>query len=78
MSEMVTMYKTDEGKLYATKAEADLNEAKEELLGYVDRFPIHGNVDGCTIYGDLFSQWLKDNPRIYIQLLPEEHNDGRS
>jgi len=78
MSKQVVMWETENGERYATKEEADHKEQKNELKGYIDRYPIYGNSDGCTVYGEGFETWLDDNPRIFVQLLPEEHNDDRS
>ena len=72
MSEQVTMWKAEDGKLFESEDLADLYNVKAELIGYVDNYPIHVPIEGMNVYGPEFQSWLDDNPRIFIKLLSEE------
>ena len=65
----VMVYEASDGTQHATHDAAVYHEQQSDLQSYIDENPIYstGSVDGHE-----FSCWLKENPRIYVQLLPEE------
>ncbi len=74
MSIKVTVWKAKDGKIFDSKIEADHYEILAKLFNYISDHPIYGFTDGCKIDGETFGRWLKENPRIYIQLLADEEN----
>jgi len=63
------VYEASDGTQHATHDKAVYHEQQADLQSYIDENPIYsaGSVDGYE-----FMSWLKENPRIFVQLLPEE------
>lgn len=76
MVEKVTRYLTRHGTLCNSQDEAELLEAKQDLLAYVDENPIFGNSAGCKVDGKSLWFWLEENPRAHFILLPEPKDES--
>ncbi len=73
MSEEITVWKASDGSTFNSKIEADHHEIQLDIFNYISDNPIYTITNHIT--GNEFNKWLKDNPRIFIQLLPEENDD---
>ncbi|MCP4495054.1 MAG: hypothetical protein GY820_48305 [Gammaproteobacteria bacterium] len=71
MVKKITLHEASDGIQHTTHDAAVYHEELAVLRDYVDenRIYIRGSrsVDGAD-----FTDWLEDNPRIYIRLLPTE------
>jgi len=70
MIKKVTMYEASDGTQHTSKDAAIWHEQQIDLQSYIDENPIYGT-GGYSDGKDLMI-WLKDNPRVFIKLLPEE------
>ncbi len=70
MAKMIKVYETSDGALHRSRDAATQHEELLALEAYVDANRIYASID--TVDGAEFMEWLKENPRIHIQLLPEE------
>ena len=66
-----TMYKASDGSYHESRDAAVFHEQQIDLESYLNENPIYGNT-GSSVDGQNFMAWLTENPRIYIQLLPEK------
>ena len=71
MITQITMYQTTDETQFSNRRLAEAYEDTQEMLKYVDEHPIHTDWEP-TADGSNLKDWLKDNPRIHIILLPEE------
>ncbi len=71
MVKKVTVYETSDGIQHISRDAAVYHEELIELQAYVDENRIYiggsSSADGAD-----FMDWIKDNPRIYVRLLPTE------
>ena len=66
----ITMWTARDGTSFDTEAFAIQYEIRLDLIEYIDENPIYSS-GSQKINGKDFLEWIGDNPRIYIQLLPE-------
>ena len=64
------MWEATDGSLHATEGLAEQASNLADLQDYVDEHPLM-SVGGDRIDGADLVLWMKENDRIYIQLLPE-------
>ncbi len=69
MAKMIKVYETSDGAHHRSRDAATQHEELIELESYVNENRIYTNTE--VIDGTEFIEWLKENPRIHIQLLPE-------
>ncbi len=72
MTKMITVYETSDGAHHRSRAAADRHDELIELEAYVNENRICNFTNAEVIDGAEFMEWLKENPRIHTQLLPEE------
>jgi len=71
MIKKVTMYEAGDGTRFMYKELAERYEEHKELYAYIDEHPIFEQAGDGSVSGDDFHDWLKDNPRVFVKLLPE-------
>ena len=82
MAEKKTVYVARDGSQHEYKQEAESHEELLDLMEYVDLNPMYGD-QHSKIDGQQFALWLRDNPRVYVKLIPSDipmagdaHADG--
>lgn len=68
----ITMYVAKDGTSYEFRDVAVAHESNIDLTEYVNDNPIMGHTDGCSIDGIMFLEWVRQNDRIFVQLLPKK------
>ena len=81
MVEKKTVYIARDKTQHSSKQDAESHEDFLDLLEYVDQNRLYPS--GQSIDGQEFGLWLKQNPRIYVRLMPDDipmagdaHADG--
>ena len=75
MIKKVTMYEASDGTLLPDYDAAQIYNDMLDLFAYIDKNmiePYAGSHVAEHITGAALKLWLKDNPRIYLRLLPED------
>ena len=66
-----TVYVAHDGTNHDSLDAAILYENLLDLYAYLDRNPIYCGSTEASVDGQAFGLWLKDNPLVFIKLLPE-------
>ena len=66
-----TMYKASDGSYHTSRDAAIHHEQQIDLESYLNENPIFSHY-GINVDGQDFMTWLTENPRIFVQLLPEK------
>ena len=65
-----TIYEARDGTNHPTMDAALTYEGLLDLYAYLDENPIYCGTES-PVRGQDFGLWLKDQPRVYVKLLPE-------
>lgn len=74
-----TMYEASDGTLLPSRDAAQTYNDMLDLYAYVDKNPIvayAGQHASDEVGGAALQKWLRDNPRVFIKLLPEDTVNG--
>ena len=63
-------FEAKDGTLYKSEDLARFHNQQLDFKQYVDANPIYDG-NGCRVCWEDLKYWLDENPRIFIQLLPE-------
>ena len=74
MATKKTMWIARDGTMHSYQDSAETYEGLLDIYAYIDDNPIYCGTE-TPVKGQDFGLWLKDQPRIFIKLLPEE-KDG--
>lgn len=72
MAKKITKYEARDGTLHSSMDAANQYENLLDLYVYLDENPIYCGTE-YPVKGQDFGLWLKDQPRVFVMLLPDEH-----
>lgn len=65
----VEIFKTEDGRFFESRAEAERHEEIHELAEWYEENKLYGNYDGCRIDWLDFLSWLEENKTKVREIL---------